>query len=161
MELFIVRHGIAEEPKWGQDDAQRALTPAGEERLHRTLTVAREAGVAPSLILTSPYRRALQTAAIAAKLLHCREIITTDLLVPHGTPVEVWDELRLYKDEAAVLLSSHEPLCGRLMGYLLGCPQLPVDVKKGSVMGIAIDRFGPVPFGVLKFYLTPKLARGA
>ena len=58
MEIYVLRHGIAEEPKAGAPDSARALTDTGRERLRAVLEHAHEAGVKPSLILTSPYRRA-------------------------------------------------------------------------------------------------------
>ena len=69
MEIYILRHGVAEEPQTGQPDSERALTPDGRKKLRNVLRTASSAGVAPSLILTSPYKRALQTAQLAAEIL--------------------------------------------------------------------------------------------
>src|ERR1700691_1047992 len=90
MEIYILRHGIAEEAGAGGADAGRALTEAGREKLGRVLDRARAAGAAPSLILTSPYRRAVETARIAGQMLGCRKIVETGVLVPEGSPEEVW-----------------------------------------------------------------------
>ena len=69
MEIYILRHGVAEEPQTGQPDSERALTSDGRKKLRNVLRTAAAAGVAPSLILTSPYKRALQTAQLAAEIL--------------------------------------------------------------------------------------------
>jgi phosphohistidine phosphatase SixA len=63
VQIYLLRHGIAEN---STPDSDRALTPEGREKLRRVLARARDADVAPSLILSSPYRRALETAEIAA-----------------------------------------------------------------------------------------------
>ena len=60
--------------------------------------------------------------------------------------------------EPALLLASHNPLCASLAGYLLGTPELMVDYKKGALMRIDIDSFGPQPRGVLRWFLVPTLA---
>lgn len=74
-----------------------------------------------------------------------------------ASPGEAWSEIRAHKDAPSVLLASHEPLTGLLIGFLLGAPSLNVDVKKGSLTRIDVDSFGAQPRGVLKWMLTPKL----
>ncbi|HMD51037.1 MAG TPA: hypothetical protein VKG79_18115, partial [Bryobacteraceae bacterium] len=123
------------------------------------LRVAASAGVAPSLILTSPYKRALQTAQIAAEILDYKgELLRTKALEPSASPKAVWDEIRVHKDEARILLSGHEPLFSRLTAYLLGSPNLQVDFKKGAIACIELERFPAEPHGVLRWLLTSKLA---
>jgi len=159
MEIYILRHGIAEDGQAGQPDDERALTPDGKKKLRNVLKVAASAGVAPALILTSPYRRALQTAQIAAEMLDYKgELLRTKALEPGSEPRLVWEEIRVHKDEANILLAGHEPLFSRLTAYLLGSPQLQVDFKKGALACIEMDRFAAEPHGVLRWMLTPKLA---
>jgi len=159
MEIYILRHGIAEDGQAGQPDSERALTPDGRKKLRTVLRVAASAGVAPSLILTSPYKRALQTAQLAAEILDYKgELLRTKSLEPISAPKTVWDEIRVHKDEARILLSGHEPLLSRLMAYLLGSPNFQVDFKKGAIACIELDRFPAEPHGVLRWLLTSKLA---
>jgi phosphohistidine phosphatase len=161
MEIYILRHGVAEEPQAGQPDSERALTPDGRKKLRNVLRTAASAGVAPSLILSSPYKRALQTAQMAAEILEYKgELLRTKALEPAGSPKAVWDEIRVHKDEARILLVGHEPLFSRLTAYLLGSPNLQVDFKKGAVACVEIERFPVEPHGVLRWMLTSKLAAG-
>jgi phosphohistidine phosphatase len=159
MEIYILRHGIAEDGQAGQPDSERALTADGRKKLRNVLRVAASAGVAPSLILTSPYKRALQTAQIAAEILEYKgELLRTKSLEPSSAPKAVWDEIRVHKDEARILLSGHEPLFSRLTAYLLGSPNLQMDFKKGAIACIELERFPAEPHGVLRWMLTSKLA---
>jgi phosphohistidine phosphatase len=154
-----MRHGIAEDGQPGGKDSARALTAEGRKRLRAVLRRAKEAGVAPGLILSSPYVRALQTAEIAAKELgYSAEILRTRVLEPASQPEAAWEEIRLYKDHDQILLTGHEPLFGRLAAYLLGAPALEFDFKKGAIVRIDIEHPGPRPRGVLKWMLAPKLA---
>jgi len=156
MQIYILRHGIAEDRKPGRPDSERALTDEGREKLRRVLKRARGAGVTPAAILSSPYRRALETAEIAAQELDfAGEVKRTRALIPEASPSEIWNELRALKDEPAVLLASHEPLTGRLTAYLLGASAVQVDVKKGALIRIDCDRVGTEPRGVLKWMVTP------
>jgi phosphohistidine phosphatase len=153
VEVYLLRHGIAAE---GYPDASRALTAEGKEKLRRVL---KHAGVKPSLILTSPYRRAVETAEIAAEVLsYTGDLERAQSLTPDGSPAAVWDEIRARKDEESILLASHEPLMSATAAYLLGAPGLHVDMKKAALVRIDLDRFGPQPLGVLKWMLTPAVS---
>jgi phosphohistidine phosphatase len=159
MEIYILRHGVAEEPQTGQPDSDRALTADGRKKLRNGLRTAASAGVAPSLILTSPYKRALQTAQMAAEILQYKgELLRTQALEPGSSPKTVWDEIRVHKDESGILLAGHEPLFSRLTAYLLGSPNLVVEFKKGAMVCIEVERFPAEPHGVLRWMLTSKLA---
>src|SRR5437764_10345969 len=127
MELYLLRHGIAEDAGPGVTDSARALTPEGREKLTTVLSRAREAEVKPSLILSSPYLRAMQTAKIAARELGVtQDIQAASSLVPHGTPETVWAELRDHTDDPAILLAGHEPLLSTLIAWLLNAPSLRI-----------------------------------
>jgi phosphohistidine phosphatase len=158
MELYIFRHGIAADAVAGQPDADRALTDAGRKKTAEVVRTARRAGVDPSLIVSSPYLRAIQTARIAADEFGYRgEMLRTETLVPHGTPEDVWSELRDYRDERAVLVAGHEPLLSQLVAWLLAAPELRVDMKKAAMVRLDLESFGPVPHGTLRWMITPKL----
>jgi phosphohistidine phosphatase len=106
MEIYLQRHGIAEWGHTGLRDADRALTDEGIARLKSILKVARAAGVKPSLVLTSPYRRAVETAQLAADILGCKgEMVRADALKPMADPREVWEEIRLHKGEESIYLA--------------------------------------------------------
>jgi phosphohistidine phosphatase len=158
MQIYLLRHGIADDGKPGRPDSERALTDEGRARLRRVLKRARSADVAPSLILSSPYRRAVETAEVAVEVFrHEGEIVKARAFVPESSPREAWDELRLHSSEESVLVASHEPLMSGLTAYLLGCPSMQVDMKKAALVRIDIDRLGAEPRGVLKWMLTPGL----
>jgi phosphohistidine phosphatase len=159
MEVFLLRHGIAEERRPGRADAKRALTEKGRERLGLVLDLARAAGVSPSLILTSPYVRAVQTAELAAQVLGCeRPIVHTNALLPGSSPEKVWEEIRSRREEAAVLLAGHEPLLGQAASFLLGASWGLLEMKKGALVSIDIERFDARPRGLLRWLLPFRLA---
>jgi len=159
LQIYLLRHGIAENSAPGQPDSERALTGEGKEKLRRVLARAHAAGVAPSLILSSPYRRALETAEIAAEMLeYADKVVKTRALVPDASPFDTWDEIRKRPGERAILLASHEPLMSTLAAFLLSSPALSVDMKKVALLRVDCERIGPEPKGVLKWMLTPATA---
>jgi phosphohistidine phosphatase len=159
MDLYILRHGIAEEREAGRDDASRALTPKGRERLRLTLEAAARAGVHPALILTSPYVRAVQTAEMASRILDCRKIERTDALLPDSSPQAVWEDVRARRFADSVLLTGHEPLLSATASFLLGAAWTLVELKKGALACLNVED-EPRPHGLLRWLFTAKLAAG-
>lgn len=159
MEIYLLRHGIAEDAHAGLSDSERALTREGREKLRRVLKRAREAGVAPTLILSSPLRRAIETAEIASETLDYRgQIARTAALTPDASPSDSWSEIRSRAGEESILCASHEPLMSSLLAYLLNAPSLQTDFKKGALARLEAESTGPAPRCVLKWLLTPALA---
>lgn len=159
MEIYLLRHGIAEVATAGMRDADRDLTPEGRKKLRDVLQRAASAGVKPSLILSSPLKRARETAGIAAAVFGYKgEVLTTGALEPMSDPESVWEEIRAHKDEAQILLAGHEPLFSALTAYLLDSPSLRVDFKKGAIVRIDLEPQGRLPRGLLRWMITAKLA---
>jgi phosphohistidine phosphatase len=159
MQVYLLRHGVAEEDRSGLSDADRALTQDGRRKLRQTLQTASQADVRPTLILTSSLKRAVETAEIAQDVLGYKgELLRTEALLPGSSVEEVWDELRVHANEAAIVLVGHNPLFAELAGYLLGTPELHVDVKKGSLLRIDFESLSSQAKGILRWFLVAKLA---
>jgi phosphohistidine phosphatase len=162
LRVYILRHATAEVRGPGVPDAHRRLTPEGKQELKAVLKQARAAGVSPETILTSPWSRALETAQMAGEALQCERVVETRALLPDIPPAQVLREIRairIAKRKAKeVMVAGHEPQLSRLAAFLLEAP-LAVDLKKGALLRIDIQEKEGPPRGVLKWMLTPRLAR--
>jgi phosphohistidine phosphatase len=159
MEIYLLRHGIAEDRSATGRDPDRRLTDEGRAKLRRVLERAHQAGVRPSLILSSPYRRALETAEIAAhELGYEGKIVRIPALTPDSSPQQLWEAIREHRTESALLLAGHEPLFSATVAHLLGSVHAMVHFRKGAIVRIDIETTGPTPAGVLEWMLTAKLA---
>jgi len=158
MEIYILRHGIAEDDGPGGSDAERSLTSEGKKKLRDVLRVAGKAGVSPKLIVSSPLVRAVETAELALEVLGGKNaLLQTSTLEPGSDTQAVWEEIRVHKDVTELMLVGHEPLLSKTVAYLLGAPSLYVDMKKGALVRVDVDRFGVQPRGTLKWMLVPRL----
>src|SRR5690242_2128045 len=101
MEIYILRHGAAQ-PRGGHiPEADRKLTPKGARDVKRVARQARAAGVAPDVVLASPYVRAMETARTALKLFKSTpQLVETEALLPGRPPQEVWKEIRSHASAA-------------------------------------------------------------
>lgn len=159
MQIYILRHGIAENVKPGGRDADRALTPQGKQKLRDVLGRARAAGVEPRVIVSSPLRRAVETARLAAEALAYEgEIFQSRALLPDSTPEDVWQEVRLHGSAESVLMAGHEPLLSGFLSWMLNSPHVCADLKKGALARVDAELTSAQPRGVLQWLITPKLA---
>src|SRR5260221_1427550 len=62
MQLFVIRHAVAEDAVPGGDDAARELTDTGKTKLRQAVRGLRALDIRFERILTSPWKRAVQTA---------------------------------------------------------------------------------------------------
>jgi phosphohistidine phosphatase len=158
MEIYLLRHGSAERGRPGSPDSDRALTGEGRYEIQRVMGAAKLARTSPSLILSSPYKRAFEAARLAAGVLDYKgEIVVTDALTPESGARGVWDEIRVHRGEEGILLVGHEPLFSACTAYLAGCPDLQVEFAKAGLVRIDVDGFNAAPRGILKWMLTPDL----
>ena len=160
MTVLILRHGQAEPRGPEIADSDRKLTRKGVRDVHRVMELARKAGVRIDAVLTSPLRRAVETAAIAAQVLDPEiGIVETASLLPDGAIPLLMKELRAYADKDSILLVGHEPQLSALAAHLLGCFNLQVRLKKGALLRIDIRLVTGESQGELCWTITPRLAR--
>jgi len=157
METWVLRHAKAEEGGPNTPDEERALTPGARKKMSAAaLTIAR---LEPKFdaILTSPLRRARQTAEPVARALGRRDdLIETDALSPGADPREILREIQKRRMKR-VLLVGHMPHLGRLLGYLLtGRWNAQMEMKKGALARIEFEGATPRPPGTLTLLLTSK-----
>jgi phosphohistidine phosphatase len=135
MKLWVLRHGEAE-PYGSRPDSERALTTHGREEVLRS--AARLMGQPVTAIYASPYLRAQETAQLVREALGFEpEIRTVDWLTPETDPDKVAEQLVSVSD---VLLVSHNPLVGNLLGYLQhGHVQDPEAVRTAGLAELEGD----------------------
>jgi phosphohistidine phosphatase len=162
MNLFILRHGIAVErdPVSFPDDSRRPLTLKGEDRMRLICDAMKAMELSFDCILSSPYRRASQTAEIMAAALGSRKVLEfREELTPEGDPKALVRSLsRIEPTPENVVLVGHEPYLSSLISQLIsGEAAAAIDLKKGGLAKLEIEatlRLGPC--AKLAWLLTPK-----
>jgi len=159
--LYLVRHGIAEEPTTATADAARALTEEGRKRMKEIARGLQAIGVSPGLILTSPLRRARETAEILQTVSAPDAKLTIYEPLENGhSSEEVVSHLQPGRARELALVG-HQPSLGELASYLLtGSAALaPLPFKKGGIAAISLSSVPPRIPGTLDWFLTPKQLR--
>jgi phosphohistidine phosphatase len=161
MHIYLLRHGIAEDPGPGVDDTERALTEEGRKRLRRAAPAWRSLLNTPDVVFVSPLRRARETAtAFAEAVRFGGELCIESALVPEAPPSLAASllEAESLSGTKAVALIGHEPHLGYLLGQLLtGHPRQAIPLKKGMLVGVETESVASL-VGSLRIVLGQRAA---
>lgn len=167
MRVVLLRHGIAEErtrfAKTGQPDSERPLTVKGAERTRRA--VAGLLNLVPDLtiVATSPYQRARQTAELVAAACDPGDVdgpTVVEALRPAGEAAEIGRWLEGCPEEATVALVGHEPDLSGLMAWLTTADSVGfARFKKAGACLIELRSARGPGGGELQWLLTPAILR--
>jgi len=160
MNLYLLRHAIAVERTASDEsaDSARALTAEGAKKMRRIAKGMKNLELNFDLILSSPYRRARQTAEIVARRLRAeRKLKFTEHLTPRGDAGELIEEIgHLHGRPDELLLVGHEPYLSHLAARVLARDnQLRLTLKKGGLIKLAVKRLRDGPCATLEWLLTP------
>jgi phosphohistidine phosphatase len=132
MTLFLLRHADADTE--AATDSARRLSEKGIAQARKVARFCEERALVPELILTSPVRRADETARIVATHLRV-EILTAPWLACGMSPEHALEELRGYERFERLMLVGHEPDFSTFAAHLLGLPgEGLIHVRKASLL---------------------------
>lgn len=122
MKLYLMQHALAYP---SEENSERPLSPAGIAQSKSAASGVKKLGISFDLIITSPKRRAQQTAALIAEGVRYpySDILATEAVLPKASAQEV---LELLSAETAeqVLIVGHMPHLAVLAEQLLSGAQL-------------------------------------
>jgi len=158
--LLIVRHAIAQDReealKQRVPDAERPLTDKGKKRMRRAAAGLRQAAGPLGQILSSPLRRAQQTAKILHREYPDTPLSLSDALSPGQSLNALVTTLAETGNQGTLAVVGHEPDLSQLIAALLcGETGSAIELKKGGAALLAFTgRIGPGQ-GELQWLLTP------
>ncbi len=118
MKVYLMQHALAYS---SQEDQERPLSPAGIDQAKAAAKGIKRLGLSFDLIVTSPKRRAHQTAALIAEGVRFphSDIMTSEVVLPQGQPQELLDLLQKESPQSSVLVVGHMPHLEKLSSQLL------------------------------------------
>jgi phosphohistidine phosphatase len=147
MFLYIMRHGPAEDRAASGRDFDRALTAAGREVVARAALALHEARRPltgrPWRLLTSPFRRARETAEIVAAAASSPLDVEVheDLAAGAGMPLALVRELVAAGEDA--LLIGHQPTVEELTRELIHPARMPPGAGFRTASVVILERATP------------------
>lgn len=155
MQLYLIRHGIAvdrEDPNC-PPDTERPLTSKGEKRSRAAAQGLRALGAKPTVVLTSPWLRALQTAEVFCEEFGypSKKIIRSDTLKGNSAPADLLRELQSLKGKV-VFCFGHEPHLHLVIGHILHTSAKITELKKAGVALLELERTSPPQGRLIALY---------
>jgi phosphohistidine phosphatase len=142
MNLLVLRHADADTVAAHDDD--RALSEKGILQARRVGRYCRTVAIVPELILTSPLRRARETAELFAAEASAPRTEVAPFLACGMQPAKALKELAAWANVASLLLVGHEPDLGLLIAELLGISRPGrIHVRKASLALLTADKLAP------------------
>jgi phosphohistidine phosphatase len=150
MMLYLMRHGLAEEPSPKGNDDVRKLTRDGADKIRKAAAGMHSSGLAFKLILTSPITRAAATAEIVAGELGGPKPRPMAELSTGTSPAGALEALTKLRLPESVLVVAHEPTLSRLASLMLtgSTESVAIHLKQGGV--VALEFADRVERGVAK-----------
>lgn len=158
MELYFLRHAIAEDPITEKIDSERELTLEGKKKLTKVIKGIQTLELTFDLILMSPYKRTVQTASTVAKKLKIKNSEMCEALAPGGSFGALSTRIAKEPNTARILLIGHQPGLG-MFASMLAFGHTATSILPFSKSGIAcieINHGCHSGSGELKWFLTAK-----
>jgi len=144
-----------------EQDPERSLTPGGEDQIRSSGKALKKLAVEVDLIVSSPKKRARQTAEIVAgELGYFKEgIEVTELLEPLAPAEDAIAYLRRFGDKGKMLLAGHLPSLGKIASSLMSQGEhVSIHFEMGGVCRIDVEAL-PTHKGNLQWIMTPTQLR--
>lgn len=159
MELYFIRHGIAQEATSEIKDEQRSLTEQGRKKTQKVAQRLKDLDLSFRLIATSPLVRAQQTAEILISTGLSSQLEQCSYLAPGGSVenwVEKWLKNQDYPPSTRLALVGHQPCLSNWAEILIwGEAKNSLVLKKAGIIGIEIPSTTPIKGQCQMFWLTP------
>jgi phosphohistidine phosphatase len=159
VQLLIVRHADAgdRDPTRWPDDSLRPLSSRGRKRHRRVARRLRRRGWIPTLLLSSPWLRAWETAELTAAVLGCPAPVACEALADTPDLARIAAAIGTPDAGGIVAMVGHEPWTGELTSLLLtgDLGRLAIDFPKSGVIGLEAEEIAPGS-AVLEFFARPK-----
>jgi len=165
MLVYLVRHGIADPADPQDSDFDRPLSSKGIDRTKQAAKgLARLLDSPPSVLLTSPKARALQTAKIFGEHLAKKPVVLDALM---HEDIQAINESLITQPAGSVMLIGHEPTLGEWAARWIFGPGAPygcIQMKKSGCLLMHMDK-PTEPHeelrGRLLWHLPPSVLRSA
>ena len=161
--IYLVRHAAAAKGKPKSPDMKRVLSKKGRKEAVKMAKKLKKNGTLPDLLISSPAKRAMQTARVFAKaikypkdkILLNKTLYEANNASSNGTLLE--DVRRMDDQFQSVIVFGHDPLLTEFAHYLRkdftealpGCAVVRFDFNNISWTKVTAGR------GILKFFDYP------
>jgi len=139
MDIYVIRHGKAEEDSESGLDRDRVLRGKGHKQAQWLANEIANRDRKPELVLSSPYPRARETAGYIWDALGMEAQID-DRLGAERSLSDMLDVLEDARGSGSVAIVSHNPNCARIVSTLCnGLMTMPGAHRTGELVHVQVE----------------------
>ena len=158
MNLYLMRHANAGLRRGNPAlDGKRGLIKEGKDQCMLMARLLSALKVQVDVVVSSPLKRALQTAQfVATELGYDAKVEISPALLPNATFAAFQSMLAKFADREGLLAVGHNPILFEFLGRLItGNGGASIRMRKGSIARVDLDRHPPL----LRWLIDPRMAR--
>jgi phosphohistidine phosphatase len=160
MFVYFLRHASAGQHKLAtaKKDEKRPLDKDGIEQCGYIGRALAALGVQVDTIISSPLKRATQTAALVGNEMgHEGKLVMENALRPEAGVPDFQKMIEKYARQDSVMLVGHNPNLKEFLGHVIGNGggEAVIELKKGAVAKVEMRRNA----GSLSWCVTPRILR--
>ena len=147
MNIFLIRHSKAEPTSPTKKDIDRELTEEGISIINRSVELWKNRIISFDSIITSPFKRAVQTAEIIAELMNYKNDLIIDSVLSPGSSTRSVIQLA-------------EVLIGENIAFVGHQPDMSYHISSLACNSQVNLKFSPVSIAKVSFNGNPKPGKG-
>jgi phosphohistidine phosphatase len=156
--LYVLRHASAGTRRANPlIDVKRPLDKEGKQQCILVGNYLNALNVHFDLVVSSPLKRALQTASlVGTETGYDSRIMVSEALSP-GATVAAFDKLIAdLNTQENVLIVGHNPNLAQFLGSLISSSRMNIRLRKGAIARVDVTRRP----GILHWLVDPRILRG-
>lgn len=155
MNIFLIRHAKAEVASHIKKDRERDLTDEGIKILKDSIINWKRAVESFDFILSSPFKRAVQTAEIIAVSYNYKNEIIKDSSLAPGSRVNSIIQLGSSLNGGRIAFIGHQPDIGFQISSLISNSEMNLKISPATIINIYFEGKPKVGKGILNFLFPP------
>jgi len=155
MNIFLIRHGQAEPVSPAKKDIDRELTTEGITTINRSVEFWKNIIISFDFIITSPFKRSVQTAEIIAELMNYKHDIIIDKALSPGCSTRSVIELAEVLNGDNIALLGHQPDMSYHISSLACNSQMNLKFSPASIAKVSFKGSPKPGKGILEFLFPP------
>ncbi|MCU0406171.1 MAG: phosphohistidine phosphatase SixA [Ignavibacteriaceae bacterium] len=160
MNIYLIRHAEAEQTSDVKPHEERELTPRGIERLKASAEIWEQYFNEIDMILSSPLKRAMQTAEIIRKIFEVKMDVVEEISLLNGGQTEDLLNLSGSLGLNELVMIGHQPDIGIHISIMTGANELNCWIPPATIAKISFDGNPRVGKGKLEFLIPPIVKKG-
>ena len=155
MNIFLIRHGKAEPASPAKKDIDRELTEEGVSIIKRSVDFWKNGIISFDFIITSPFKRAVQTAEIIAELMNYKNDLIIDRVLSPGSSTRSIIQLAEVLIGDNIAFVGHQPDMSYHISSLACNSQLNLKFSPASIAKVSFNGNPKPGKGLLELLIPP------